>query len=62
MSLYNIVKYYRDGSPSEVIMYDVTREFAKVHCSSNDTQGDGWFHGFTVSDAVEINENMEEEE
>lgn len=57
MKLYDIVRFYRDGTPS-VIKYGLTLEDAKEHCSRDDTSGDGWFDGFRESDSVEIGESL----
>jgi len=47
MKTYKIVRFYKDeDKESEIIKEGLTMEEAKEHCSSPDTEGDGWFDGF----------------
>ncbi len=43
---YEIVRFYRDDTPEEIIETGLTLAEAKEHCSRDDTHGDGWFDGF----------------
>ena len=43
---YEIVRFYQDSRPKEVIETGLTRKEAQEHCSDPDSSGDGWFDGF----------------
>tara|TARA_R100000234_G_scaffold114270_1_gene89305 strand:+ start:660 stop:869 length:210 start_codon:yes stop_codon:yes gene_type:complete len=43
---YNIIKFYREGKPSEIVKRGLSLDEAKEYCNRPDTAGDGWFCGF----------------
>jgi hypothetical protein len=46
MSTYKIVRFFRDDTPSEVIVRGLDLDQAQAHCQRDDTHGDGWFDGY----------------
>lgn len=44
---YKIVRFYADDRTSKVVKHGLTLDEAQAHCHRNDTQGDGWFDGYT---------------
>tara|TARA_R110002126_G_scaffold77561_1_gene193336 strand:- start:344 stop:499 length:156 start_codon:yes stop_codon:yes gene_type:complete len=45
MKTYKIIKFKFNGTP-RVIKRGLTLEQAQAHCQRDDTQGEGWFHGY----------------
>lgn len=46
--MYAIIRFFSDPDrPREVIVRGLTLDQAQAHCSRADTQGDGWFDGYT---------------
>lgn len=43
---YNIVRFFRDGTPKKIIKPNVTLHEAQTHCNDPKTSGDGWFDGY----------------
>lgn len=46
MTTYPIVRFRFQGD-NEVVQTGLTLEEAQEHCNDPDTQGDGWFDGYT---------------
>ena len=44
--MYKIVRFRFEGD-SEVIKIGLTLKEAQEHCQRDDTQGEGWFDGYT---------------
>ena len=44
---YCIRRFYQDDRPAETILTGLTLEEAKAHCSNPETEGEGFFDGFT---------------
>jgi hypothetical protein len=49
MKTYKIIKFKFNGTP-RVIKRGLTLEQAQAHCQRDDTQGEGWFHGYDSED------------
>ena len=44
---YKIVRFFQDDTPAQIIKTGLTLEQAQAHCKREDTQGPGWFDGYT---------------
>jgi len=44
---YKIIRYFRDNFTKKVIKKGLTLKEAQTHCQREDTEGDGWFDGYT---------------
>jgi hypothetical protein len=45
---YRIVRFFRDGSPKEVIVTGLALDDAQAHCNDKSTAEPDWFDGYEV--------------
>ena len=43
---YQIIRFFKDDRPSQVMYSGFTLEQAQTHCQNPNTSGDGWFDGY----------------
>jgi hypothetical protein len=47
MTTYNVVRYFRDDKPCEIIKRGLSKEDAMNHCLDAESHGVDWFDGWT---------------
>jgi hypothetical protein len=52
VTTYKIIRFKRDEA-NEVLETGLTLEQAQEHCNREDTEGDGWFDGWTAEEEDE---------
>ena len=45
--MYKIIRFFRDSDIQEVIKEGLTLQEAQDHCQRDDTEGEGWFDGYS---------------
>jgi hypothetical protein len=50
MKTYKIVRFFRDGRDTEVIVTGLSLPAAREYCQSEFTRGEDWFDGYTEDD------------